>query len=207
MEKLEIMPQYVYKFTLPDELLNKSLEYSTQLDYSKENQKILDFKELPELTSFIEKSLEEIRLAEDIRFEYIKPHLMWINKKAPGAYAPRHVHPNSLFSGIIYLTTSDCRTWFSIPNMWNPNASREYPSPFRYNSNVNPEIIHKQPSIAGTMLVFPSELPHSVDNNKSPMVRYTIAFNAFPCGKSLTENGSLSHLSIEILESKQHHDH
>jgi len=124
MEKLQVMPQYLYKFTLPDDLISKSLEYVIGLEYDSGDQRIFGFDKVPELTSFIERSLEDVRLSEGIKFEYVKPCLMWANRNVPGRYSHRHMHPNSLFSGIIYLTTCDCRTWFSITNMLYPQNNR-----------------------------------------------------------------------------------
>ena len=201
MEKLDILPQYIYKFTLPDNLLTDSISFASGLDYPLDTgQVVFDKKLLPQLAKFIEKSLDEVRISEHINFEYVKPHLMWANKKNLGQWHRRHTHPNSFLSGIIYLTTCDSRTWFSIPNLWCPQNDREYVIGTYPNTRDDAEIIHKQESIAGTMIVFPSHLPHSVDDNKTDTSRYTIAFNAFPCGKSLHNNdGSLAAINIQLI--------
>ena len=44
-------------------------------------------------------------------------------------------------------------------------------------------ILHKQPTVAGDLIVFPSTLVHSVDAHTiEEYNRYSLSFNAFPCG-------------------------
>ena len=43
-------------------------------------------------------------------------------------------------------------------------------------------LLIKQPTIKGDLLIFPSTLVHSVDQHKKVEKRYTLSFNAFPCG-------------------------
>ena len=200
MKKLNILPQYIYKFSLPDELLDHTIKFASELEYPPNSgQSIFDKEEVPQLTSFIENSLEEIRISEGILFEHIKPHLMWANRKCTQQWHKRHTHGNSFVSGIIYLTTCDSRTWFSIPNLWKPQSAREYSlNVYDYNNLDNVEIIHKQESVAGTMLIFPSHLDHSVDNNLSDITRYSISFNAFPCGQYLMDDDKLTNINIQI---------
>ena len=191
MEKINILPQYIYKFDLPQNLIDSSLKIVTELEYMpKSEQAIFTY---AELTSFIEKSLEEVRVSEGIEFEYLKPHLMWANKRVSGEWHNRHFHINSYVSGIIYLNTTDCRTWFSIPNFCHPTEKYGL-NPYKSDE----EIIHKQPSVAGTMVVFPSHLHHSVDNNKSTETRYTISFNAFPCGSYLHPQENLTGIHLTL---------
>ncbi len=201
MEKLNILPQYIYKFSLPNDLLEHSIKFVSELEYKPDTgQSIFNKKAVPQLTAFIENSLEEMRISEDIQFEHIKPHLMWANRRCTNQWHVRHTHANSFFSGIIYLTTCNSRTWFSVPNLWKPQSSREFSvSLYDYDNIVDCDIIHKQESVAGTMLIFPSHLDHSVDNNLSDTTRYTISFNAFPCGKNLMGEDRLTHINIELI--------
>ncbi len=202
MEKLNILPQYIYKFNLPDKLLDDSYNFASELEYDIDSgQVIFDGMHLPQLKSYIEESLDEVRISEKINFEYIKPHLMWANKRDLGGWIHRHTHPNSFLSGIIYLNTCDSRTWFSTPNyLWRPQNEREYVIGTYPSTKYDTEIIHKQDSVAGVMLIFPSHLAHSVDNNNSNMSRYTISFNAFPCGKSINLDGeSLVSINIQLI--------
>ena len=199
MEKLNILPQYIYKFSLSEELVASSLAFVEGLDYALGGQQaIFDKKSTPELNSFIEECLDEVRVEEQMNFEHIKPHLIWANKRTTGKWHQRHLHPNSFLSGIIYLNTCDARTWFSLPNFWYPQSDREFVLSPYYSEKPNTEIIHQQESVAGTMVVFPSHLHHSVDNNKSDETRYTISFNAFPCGKFLVEDDHLMGIEIKI---------
>ena len=191
MEKLNILPQYIYKFSVPEDLIASSLKVVSDLQYHPTTGQSVFTN--TELTSFIERSLEEVRVSEGIAFEHLKPHLMWANMRVRGDWHNRHYHANSLVSGIIYLNTSDCRTWFSAPNFWHPTEKYGL-APYK----ATEEIIHKEPSVAGTMIVFPSHLHHSVDNNASDETRYTISFNAFPCGQYLAPQEELTGIHLTL---------
>ena len=201
MEKLNILPQYIYKFSLPNNLLEHSIKFVSELEYGlSSGQIVFDKVSVPKLTKFIDESLDEVRISENVKFEYIKPHLMWANRKYTNQWHRPHIHPNSFVSGIIYLTTCNSRTWFSIPNIWKHQNSKERIIDIYDRDGDNLEVIHKQDSVAGTMLIFPSHLVHSVDNNQSDITRYTISFNAFPCGKSIrNSDSSLANINIQLI--------
>ena len=195
MEKVSILPQYLYKFSVPQDLIECSLMIVESLEYNKTHQAVFTDSVL---TPFIEDALEQVRVAEDIHFEYLKPHFMWANKRVPSEWHPRHYHPNSYVSGIIYLNDCNSRTWFSVPNFWRTDST--WGISLQKVSEYGPEeIIHKEPSVGGTMIVFPSHLAHSVDENMSEHTRYTIGFNSFPCGKYLSPDESLHKLNIKLV--------
>jgi len=93
-------------------------------------------------------------------------------------------------SAILYLTDSNASTWFSMNNFWTgSNNNLEYPA---NTSNIikviNEEdednlIIHKQSTVAGDLIVFPSTLVHSVDAHTiKEHDRWSLSFNSYPCG-------------------------
>ena len=101
---------------------------------------------------------------------------MWANISTGKEYFHKtHSHPNSFFSSIIYLRGNESsETTFHDPraqaNVFKPSRSEH----FRFNSGV-----FKLPFIEGSMVVFPSWLPHSVsgDNNDNSN-RITISCNS-----------------------------
>ena len=93
-------------------------------------------------------------------------------------------------SAILYLTDSDAHTWFSMDNFWTGNNTNlHYPSNTSniikviYEEDESNLILHKQPTVSGELIIFPSTLIHSVDQHKMKEYdRYTMSFNSYPCG-------------------------
>lgn len=99
----------------------------------------------------------------------------WVNISGPGAFNWEHDHPNSFYSGVLYLKTpANCgRICFSPttnPSKYNV-VSEDHMKRFNLYPSwlVNPEV--------GLMLLFPADLRHRVEINKSDEDRVSIAFN------------------------------
>jgi uncharacterized protein (TIGR02466 family) len=108
---------------------------------------------------------------------------MWGNRSEFQQWHHPHVHHNSLISGIFYLVNSDSCTWFSVENIWDLWSNSLGLKPYFDRENFS-RVIHKEKTIRGNLLIFPSYLYHSVDENTNvDYDRYTISFNTFPCGK------------------------
>lgn len=102
----------------------------------------------------------------------------WININHPGCYNRSHLHPESEISGV---------WWIKIPES---SGVLQFESPFEYtqhrlinsyNENIRTstnmyDSFYLQP-IEGTIALFPSDLRHFVDVNKSKEDRISIAFN------------------------------
>lgn len=91
---------------------------------------------------------------------------------------------NSIISGIFYVTNSNANTWFSTPNIWTTFNGENYDNlKLNYDISKN-RIIHKQQTIRGDLIIFPSSLYHSVDEHLiAEQDRYSMSFNTFPSGK------------------------
>jgi uncharacterized protein (TIGR02466 family) len=100
----------------------------------------------------------------------------WIVKSSPNQSSIFHTHPNSMFSGVLYLQVPensggiifkkklDLIPHFSIPV--NKNTL--------YNSKYS-----KIDAKKGFLLLFPSWLSHKVEENSSEQERISVAFNYF----------------------------
>ena len=103
----------------------------------------------------------------------------WINYTKENQFHHKHLHPNSILSGIIYLDVDEenDRIYFYkhedksniiIPqNDWN-----------RYNSTS-----WWLPAKTGTVYIFPSTLTHMVTTKKENNLRVSLSFNTFVKGK------------------------
>lgn len=201
MKKLEILPTHLYEFELPDSLYKKLLKKVDSLDFNScktrenkqyfgrcymENKGLNKEKDWQFLNTYVNQKLDEV--SKDVRYdlytETLKTTLMWVNKSDYMQWHHPHVHPWSILSGIIYLRGNAGQTWFSRSNEY--ELDRRFLS--TCNDNTKPdglfEIIYKHKPKNKTMIIFPSMLKHSVDENTSEEPRITISFNSFFSGES-----------------------
>ena len=117
----------------------------------------------------------------------------WTNKNPPGAKHHEHVHPNSITSGVFFF-----RIGGKLPPIQfaKTNQVAMKLDPTKYN-NITAETF-MLPCVPGELLLFPSNLKHSVPMNLSEETRYSMSFNTF-CIDALGSENSLTHLDIRRL--------
>ena len=117
----------------------------------------------------------------------------WTNKNPPGAKHHEHVHPNSIISGVFFF-----RIGGKLPPIQfaKTNQVAMKLDPTKYN-NITAETF-MLPCVPGELLLFPSNLKHSVPMNLSEETRYSMSFNTF-CIDILGSENSLTHLDIRRL--------
>ena len=109
-------------------------------------------------------------------------HTSWSILHEPGDYATEHIHPNSLFSGVMYFQVEeDCGSIFFKHPHDNLLPHTIRPALCRHNIYNVDEYTLTPPQ--GAILMFPSNVPHFVSENNSGENRYVIAFNVFVRGE------------------------
>lgn len=208
MNKLHILPQYIYSFQAPSKLVNKTLHLLQDEEYVKNHgnfhtNHLHEKEKYRKLKKWINKCLRECLddLETDQFVSDIKVCLMWGNKSGHNQWHHTHSHPQSILSGILYLTDNDSRTWFSVRNIWtnfSNNTEEKWPRNFPsiFAGKTSTDVIHKEPTKRGHLLIFPSHLIHSVDENLSEHDRYSISFNSFFSGQ-VGNDDSLSKVVFE----------
>ena len=100
----------------------------------------------------------------------------WININPTGGSNKPHSHPNSVFSGVLYLKTPEGCGNLNFPH---PNKNHSY----HFNQDTVEELdnhtyinYYHIPTV-GKMVMFPSSYEHYVDGNSSNIDRVSIAFN------------------------------
>jgi uncharacterized protein (TIGR02466 family) len=193
MKKINVLPTTLFEFRLPDVLFKQTQSNMEKIDWStignrsntiyygsstsgyRQLNKEQDYEKL---NKYVTQKLNIVsRLVGYTHMEKLKICLMWANKSTKQQWHHTHTHPWSILSGIIYVKGTSGRTWFS--------RKSEYtlPTEFRLSEDQSEtELIYKHSPKPGTMLIFPSSLTHSVDDNEE-LERITIAFNSFPEGK------------------------
>ena len=117
----------------------------------------------------------------------------WTNRNPPGAKHHEHVHPNSIVSGVFFF-----RIGGKLPPIQFAKTIQGAMKldPIKFN-NINAETF-LLPCVPGELLLFPSNLKHSVPINLSDETRYSMSFNTF-CIDVLGAEKSLTHLDIRRI--------
>lgn len=157
-----------------------------------ENDAILDAPELSGVKQFIDANLLNykknlLRIPDDNEI-YITQS--WVNNSDPGHFHPKHKHPNSVISGVMYL---DENADGNLPPIRFHRAAEALSLDFRYDelNDFNATSKEFDPE-QGMLMLFPSQLEHDVAKNNSGRMRTSISFNTFARGtlggrKQLTE--------------------
>lgn len=147
------------------------------------NDRILDSSELSALKSFIEEHLlnykKNLIRMKDENDIYITQS--WANKSHTSDYHPRHKHPNSVISGVIYV---DENPDDDLPPIRFYRSHELFPLQFSFDelTDFNASCREFDP-VQGMLMLFPSLLEHDVDTNQSDKLRTSISFNSFVRGK------------------------
>ena len=95
----------------------------------------------------------------------------WITKTQKNEYAHIHTHQGSHISGAYYIKTNG-----EDGNLYFPNIHRGWAS--------NPIIgcsthLTEAPLETGILVLFPADLSHGVNENRTDDIRYSLSFNIF----------------------------
>jgi len=124
----------------------------------------------------------------------LRMHLSWVNFNPPKTAHHKHVHPNSIVSGVFYLRTNERSGNFNVHRADGQRAMiRDQITTW---NQFNYDYYYFTPKTYDLYL-FPSSLSHSVDPNESNETRVSLSFNTFYEGEIRTDaNGHLSSLDI-----------
>jgi len=208
MEEILVCPQKIYKFSFPDiDELKKIKDFVIKENYYKPytQHKSKDFsihkkEKYSVLFEWIQKCIHQVKQAEMYDCDNLKITQAWINKSFRGEELIPHWHPNSIISGVFYLSDHIVGTDFALRDNWYVgHADSPGQSYIRLSTcQEKSMIIHKVESISGDLILFPASFRHGVDANFSEDIRYTISFNTFPSGNvGIFED--LTGMSVEVV--------
>ena len=101
---------------------------------------------------------------------------MWANINPPGGMNMPHLHPNCLFSGVYYVKSNPKSGRLKIMD---PRPGAQLYMPTRKPGDAGRDMwkdANIEP-IEGRIIMFPSWLWHSVEENKSDDIRISVSFN------------------------------
>jgi uncharacterized protein (TIGR02466 family) len=153
--------------------------YISDDNYILENPKLSNLRDriIKEIREFV---VDRLGYTSDLEYDLTTS---WVVKHSPKDWAQKHYHCNSMFSGVYYFdvpeNSGDIIFWRDIkPMIKIPHIDgNEYTT---NNTHLTPR--------DGVLIIFPSDLYHSIDTNDSNSERYCLAFNVFPRGLVGTEN-------------------
>ena len=144
-----------------------------------------DLQNLPEMAELVDVIMRESAQILDIYAIKRNSHYitnMWANIAHPNRRHTMHMHPNCLFSGIVYIKTPQhCGpTVFASPRQLSKNLEPTYVAKNEFNADV-----FVMPPEKGRMLLWPSHVPHAVEEGKADESedRIVVAFNIMIRGR------------------------
>ena len=180
---LELFSQPVYladdKYVMDDnekESFKNVAALENLLNHTSKNKRWLEQENLKNLKKFILDSVKNFHhnvIGYDKRIElYITQSWLTMSKPEEGHHL--HRHPNSIYSGVYYITGEHTETRFHSPNKDMQQVVFE-----KEKETCYLEEILTVKAEQGNLIIFPSQLSHDVLANPSKKVRTTLSFNTW----------------------------
>lgn len=178
-----MFPTFVWKLRLRRDLVQPALDLIARLRgpaplaAGSAWQSAHNLHELPELRELMASFHDGVRSV--LRFLHVGHDDFaltgcWANLYAPGAAHRMHTHPNNFLSGVYYLRTAAGADTINFHDP-RPQTAIIRPAVTALTGENTDQVVMRVE--AGTLLLFPAYLPHSVDENRSATVRASLSFN------------------------------
>ena len=192
-------PVQIYKY---ENSIDKELNYIENLPYKEqvananfksEDSYLTKHEQLKDIKIFFKECMDDYCNTICNSDQRLVITQLWANKNPTGAKHHEHVHPNSIVSGVFYLRQDKTLPpiQFSQSNQHGLKLD-----PRKY--NVHNAETFLLPCTAGELILFPSNLKHSVPTNMGKEARISLSFNTFSID-ILGSKDSLTHLDIRKL--------
>jgi len=200
-ELLQIFPTPLlitkYEGFLVDELKHiDTLEWIEQKangNFKSKDTYLLNHEQFKNIKNFIYESLNKFTKEVLMSDQRLVVTQCWLNKNPKGSKHHEHVHPNSIISGVFYFKQDPKLPPISFSKSIQHAMKLD---PKKYN-NLNSETF-LLPCTDGELILFPSNLKHSVPINMGDEPRISMSFNTFSID-TLGSKDSLTHLDIRSL--------
>jgi uncharacterized protein (TIGR02466 family) len=184
-DTLTVLPLFSCPITLVEEIYDMSefeLNFIKNLKQSdcstntvSENKNILDLPELNNLKKWIEDKINfyffNFLKVSNLNKIYLTQS--WSNITKKGQSHPKHVHPNSIISGVLHFNDGD-----SPINFYSPQE--HYPLSFNFKEyNLFNSVKWDWPTKKYGLLIFPSKVRHGVETQKIERDRVSVSFNTW----------------------------
>ena len=152
---------------------------------------VLDRPELSNIRAFIEAKLHEFVTKIYASTDKLVITQSWLNKSKKGESHHEHVHPNSMISGVWYPQIHESLPPIQFRSRHQRDVSLQTEKYNTFNSAT-----FMLPMKRGELILFPSNLTHSVPVNNSEEERISLSFNSWPKG-NMGDIKSLTYLPLD----------
>ena len=152
---------------------------------------VLDRPELANIRSFIEAKLHEFVTKIYASTDKLVITQSWLNKSKKGESHHEHVHPNSIISGVWYPQIHEQMPPIQFRSRQQRDVSLQTEKYNTFNSAT-----FMLPMKRGELILFPSNLTHSVPTNVGEEERISLSFNTWTKG-NLGSIQSLTYLPLD----------
>jgi uncharacterized protein (TIGR02466 family) len=178
-------PIYYNKLNIDTKKIVKLIEGKTRKsqnnrDEENNNDEFLYILENPELKFIKDTILNELKQFANNELKYVndfKITTSWATIIQPSEKSQFHNHNNCMLSGVLYVQTNKNCGDIVFENFQTQNIQPKVTEWNVYNSRK-----WSYEPTDGDIIIFPSEVNHMIETNKSNIVRHSIAFNAIPYG-------------------------
>jgi len=152
---------------------------------------VLDRPELANIRAFIEAKLHEFVTKIYASTDKLVITQSWLNKSGKGESHHEHVHPNSMVSGVWYPAIHEQMPPIQFRSRQQRDVSLQTEQYNTFNSAT-----FMLPMKRGELILFPSNLTHSVPTNVGEEERISLSFNTWPKG-NMGDIKSLTYLPLD----------
>ena len=172
---------------------NKGSDGGQGIHYNRQSEDtfVLDRPELSNVKAFIEAKLHEYVTKIMASTDKIIITQSWLNKSGKGESHHEHVHPNSMISGVWYPQIHEQLPPIQFRSRGQRDVSLQTEKYNTFNSAT-----FMLPMKKGELILFPSNLSHSVPANQSEEERISLSFNTWPKG-NMGDIKSLTYLPLD----------
>ena len=192
-------PVQIYKH---EDSIEKELKYIENIEWTPQVQNgnfktkdsyLTKHESLKSITSFFKECIDDYCNTIINSEQRLVITQLWGNRNPKGSKHHEHVHPNSIISGVFYLRQDPKLPPIQFSQS-NQHGMKLDPRKYNvYNSET-----FLLPCTAGELILFPSNLKHSVPINMGDEERISLSFNTFSIDVLGSED-RLTHLDIRSL--------
>ena len=163
----------------------------THFNRQSEDTFVLDKPELANIRAFIEAKLSKFVTEIMASTDKLVITQSWLNKNKKGESHHEHVHPNSMVSGVWYPQIHE-----SLPPIQFRSRNQRDVALSTDKYNTFNSATFMLPMKCGELILFPSNLQHSVPINLTDQERISLSFNSWPKG-NMGDERSLTYLPLD----------
>ena len=172
-----VVSSYTEEYSEEFEWIKKQEYKKNKTNKLSKDRYVLDKPELANIRAFIDIKIDEYMSGILQTDDRLSINQSWLNKNDTEEDHHEHSHHNTVLSGVWYPYVDEKMP----PIKFRTRYESQFLFPAKGYSSLNAAIF-TPPIKSGDLIIFPSDLLHSVPPNKSDNIRYSLGFNTWPKG-------------------------